>query len=131
MTFRLFLLIVASVSLSALAQLALKIGTTAAKSGASGAASASASGAGVGGEMGALLQSPMVYVGLGLYGFGALLWLFVLGRAPLSLAYPFVGMGFILTMAAGSLYLGEHLSAGRLIGTLLIAAGCVLVARSA
>ncbi len=133
MTFRLFLLIVASVSLSALAQLALKIGTSAAKSGASGAASASASvsGAGLGGEMGALLQSPMVYVGLGLYGFGALLWLFVLGRAPLSLAYPFVGMGFILTMAAGSLYLGEHLSAGRLIGTLLIAAGCVLVARSA
>lgn len=122
MTLRLFLLILASVSLSALAQLALKMGTTAA---------ASARTAGVGGEVGGLIQSPMVLVGLGLYGVGALLWLFVLGRAPLSLAYPFVGMGFILTMLAGAWCLGESLSAARVGGTLLIAVGCVLVARSA
>lgn len=122
MTLRLFLLILASVSLSALAQLALKMGTTAA---------ANARTAGVGGEVGGLIQSPMVLVGLGLYGVGALLWLFVLGRAPLSLAYPFVGMGFILTMLAGTFWLNESLSVARIAGTLLIAAGCVLVARSA
>jgi len=122
MTLRLFLLILASVSLSALAQLALKIGT----SGATAARSA-----GLGGEMGGLMQSPMIFVGLGLYGFGALLWLFVLGRAPLSLAYPFVGIGFILTMFAGIFYLNEGVSAARVAGTLMIAVGCVLVARSA
>ncbi|MGE4430878.1 MAG: hypothetical protein AB7E05_09095 [Sphingobium sp.] len=122
MTLRLFLLILASVSLSALAQLALKIGTTSA---------AAARANGIGGEMGGLIQSPMVFVGLGLYGLGALLWLFVLGRAPLSLAYPFVGIGFILTMLAGMLYLHESMSAARIAGTLLIALGCVLVARSA
>lgn len=122
MTLRLFLLILASVSLSALAQLALKIGTTAAASGRS---------AGMGGEIGGLVQSPMIIVGLGLYGVGALLWLFVLGRAPLSLAYPFVGMGFILTMLAGAFWLDESVSLARIVGTLLIATGCVLVARSA
>lgn len=122
MTLRLFLLIIASVSLSAIAQLALKIGTSNA---------AAARSAGLGGEMGGLLQSPMIFVGLGLYGFGALLWLFVLGRAPLSLAYPFVGLGFILTMLAGILYLNEGVSAARIAGTLMIALGCVLVARSA
>lgn len=122
MTLRLFLLILASVCLSALAQLALKIGT-----GSAAAARAN----GLGGEMGGLLQSPMVFVGLGLYGLGALLWLFVLGRAPLSLAYPFVGIGFILTMLAGVLYLNEGVSAARVAGTLMIALGCVLVARSA
>lgn len=122
MTLRLFLLILVSVSLSALAQLALKIGANAA---------ASARAAGIGGEVGGLVQSPMVIVGLGLYGVGALLWLFVLGRAPLSLAYPFVGIGFILTMLAGALCLNENLSAARVGGTLLIAIGCVLVARSA
>ena len=122
MTLRLFLLILASVSLSALAQLALKIGTSSA---------ASARSAGLGGEMGGLMQSPMIFVGLGLYGFGALLWLFVLGRAPLSLAYPFVGIGFILTMLAGIFYLHEGVSFSRVAGTLMIAAGCVLVARSA
>lgn len=122
MTLRLFLLILASVSLSAIAQLALKMGTVSA---------ASARAAGIGGEMAGLVRSPMVLVGLGLYGVGALLWLFVLGRAPLSLAYPFVGMGFILTMLAGALCLDESLNAARIGGTLLIAAGCVLVARSA
>ena len=122
MTLRLFLLILTSVGLSALAQLALKIGTSNA---------APARSAGIGGEIGGLLQSPMVLVGLVLYGFGALLWLFVLGRAPLSLAYPFVGIGFILTMLAGTLYLGESVSVARIAGTLLIALGCVLVARSA
>lgn len=122
MTIRLFLLILASVSLSALAQLALKIGTSAA---------ATARSIGTHSEVGSLLSSPMVYVGLGLYGLGAMLWLFVLGRAPLSLAYPFVGMGFILTMLAGVLYLNEGASVPRIAGTLLIAVGCVLVARSA
>jgi len=122
MTLRLFLLIVVSVSLSALAQLALKIGANAA---------AGAQTAGIGQEVGGLAQSPMVIVGLGLYGLGALLWLFVLGRVPLSLAYPFVGMGFILTMFAGTFVLQENLSGARIVGTLLIATGCVLVARSA
>lgn len=122
MTLRLFLLILASVSLSALAQLALKIGTTAAASGRS---------TGIGSEIGGLAQSPMILLGLCLYGVGALLWLFVLGRAPLSLAYPFVGIGFILTMLAGAWWLHESLSAARIAGTLMIAAGCVLVARSA
>ena len=122
MTLRLFLLILASVALSALAQLALKIGTTAARNSRT---------TGIGNEMGSLVQSPMIILGLGLYGVGAVLWLFVLGRAPLSLAYPFVGLGFILTMLAGTFWLNESLSAVRVAGTLLIAAGCVLVARSA
>src|SRR3546814_9074907 len=91
MTLRLFLLILASVSLSALAQLALKMGTTAAANGRAN---------GLGGEVGGLIQSPMVLLGLGLYGVGALIWLFVLGRAPLSLAYPFVGMGFEIGRAS-------------------------------
>lgn len=122
MTVRLLLLILASVSLSALAQLALKIGTTAAAGGRS---------TGIGGEIGGFAQSPMIILGLALYGIGALLWLFVLGRAPLSLAYPFVGIGFILTMLAGAFWLNESISVARIAGTLLIAIGCVLVARSA
>lgn len=78
-----------------------------------------------------MLSSPMILIGLALYGLSALVWLFVLARAPLSLAYPFVGLGFILTMASGAWILGESVSTGRIVGTLLIAAGCVLVARSA
>lgn len=109
MSVRLFLLILASVTLSALAQLALKSGT------ASAAPARYKGGAGT--ELLAMGQSPLVLAGL--------------ARAPLSLAYPFVGLGFILTMLAGALVLGEQLTAGRIAGTLLIACGCALVARSA
>ncbi len=122
MTPRLLLLILASVSLSALAQLSLKLG-------AGQLANDRANGAGR--EMVALATSPMVIGGLALYGIGAVLWLFVLGRAQLSLAYPFVGLGFILTMLAGALVLGEPVGTARIAGTLLIVAGCVLVARTA
>ena len=40
-------------------------------------------------------------------------------------------MGFILTMLAGAFWLNESVSLARVAGTLLIATGCVLVARSA
>lgn len=122
MSSKLFLLVLASVTLSAVAQLLLKLGASDATR------VRLAQG---GGELQGLLTSPLVLTGLALYGVGALLWLFVLARTPLSLAYPFVGIGFILTMAAGLLVLGEQISAARVAGTLLIAGGCVLVARSA
>lgn len=122
MSLRLFLLVLASVALSALAQLALKTGAT--------RVSASRP-AGAGVELLGMAQSPLVLTGLALYGLGAVLWLFVLARAPLSLAYPFVGLGFVLTMLAGVFVLGEQVGAARIAGTLMIAAGCVLVARSA
>lgn len=122
MTLRLLLLIIISVGLSAGAQVALK----------SGADKVRALGqTGVANELWAMAQNPLIWTGLLLYGFGAMIWLFVLGRAPLSLAYPFVGLGFIMTMTAGAIFFSESLSAERICGTLLIVAGCVLVARSA
>lgn len=124
MSLRLFLLILGSVALSALAQLALKSGT-------SSAAARHGPGGTAGAELLALAQSPLILAGLALYGLGAVLWLFVLARAPLSLAYPFVGLGFILTLLAGALVLGEQVGAARIVGTVLIACGCALVARSA
>lgn len=114
-----FLLILFSVSLSALAQLLLKTGV----------GRVGASHAGID-TMLAYLTSPWVLGGLMLYGLGALAWLFVLARLPLSAAYPFVGLGFILTMLIGVSVLGEAVSTGRVAGTLLIALGCVFVARS-
>jgi drug/metabolite transporter (DMT)-like permease len=123
MTLRLFMLILISVSLSAMAQLALKLGVQAA-----GSNSASTE---FGGRLWTLLRSPMVFAGFGLYGVGAVLWLLVLSRAPLSVAYPFVGLGFILTLIAGASYLHEDVSWVRILGTVFIAAGCALVARSA
>lgn len=117
----LLLLIFTSVGMSACAQLMLKTGV--ASGGADPAASPTSS-------LVAFLTSPYVVGGLALYGLGAVVWLFVLARLPLTAAYPFVGLGFIMTMLLGMVALGEVVSSVRIVGTLMIACGCVLVARS-
>ncbi|NBC36508.1 EamA family transporter [Novosphingobium sp. FSY-8] len=117
----LLVLILTSVAMSACAQLLLKLGVSSVRvAGDAGAAQ---------GVM-AYLLSPWVIGGLGLYGLGAVVWLYVLARLPLSAAYPFVGIGFVLTMLLGVVALGESLSAWRVAGTALIALGCICVSRS-
>lgn len=78
----------------------------------------------------AISSSPLVWVGLAVYFASAVVWLLVLARTQVSLAYPFVGLGFVVTMLLGWLLHGDDLSLPRVTGTLLIAAGAVLVGRS-
>lgn len=66
--------------------------------------------------------------GFFLYGLGAVIWLFVLAKLDVSLAYPFVAIGFLLTMALGCLLFGEPLTARKVMGTLIVAGGIYLVA---
>lgn len=70
-----------------------------------------------------------VVLGLGLYFLSALVWLGVLARVEVSFAYPFVGLGFILTMLLGWLLMGDQLGPQRIAGTLLVAGGVLLIAR--
>lgn len=79
----------------------------------------------------AIATSPHIIGGLTLYVLSTLVWLSVLAKLDLSVAYPFVGLGFIATMFLGMLVLGEQVTPIRVAGTLLIFAGCALVARSA
>jgi multidrug transporter EmrE-like cation transporter len=75
----------------------------------------------------AVTTSPMVWVGLFLYGFSAVVWLFVLAKLPVSVAYSFVALGFLLTMSLGCVVLGEPLTLRKLAGTALIMLGILLV----
>lgn len=77
-----------------------------------------------------ILVDPYVVGGLFLYFGAAMLWLFVLAKVEVSYAYPFVALGFVITAMAGWLLFDDAMSSGRVLGTLLICAGVVLVARS-
>lgn len=124
MKWPLFALILFSVSLSAIAQIVLKTGmsspsvTQVMKLGSPFAMAIQ------------IALNPWVLGGLGLYFLGAMVWLFVLARVDVSVAYPFVGLGFILTMILGKYVMGDDITVSRLAGTLLVAAGVVLIARS-
>lgn len=78
----------------------------------------------------AVFTNPLVLTGLAVYFLSAILWMVVLSRTEVSLAYPFVSLGFVVTMILGALLYGEALTVGRVIGTLLIVSGVVVLARS-
>jgi uncharacterized membrane protein len=77
-----------------------------------------------------VLTHPFVVVGLGLYVLGAVAWLTVLSRGPLSLAYPMLALGYAITPTLAWLVLGESLTSLRWVGIGTICLGVVLVARS-
>jgi len=116
-------LIFISVALSAFAQIALKHGMSSAQA-QRAVASSEVSG------LAAIATNPYIVLGFALYGLGAILWLGVLAKIDVGQAYPFVGLGFVLTMGFGILFLGEAFSLMRAAGTLLVIGGVVLVAHS-
>lgn len=115
--------ILVSVVMSASAQIVLKLGMSGANIG------PSLSQKRWGDAAWLVASNPWVVLGLALYFLSAIVWLLVLSRVDVSFAYPFVGIGFILTMLMGWLALGDLMSPSRVVGTLLIAAGVVLIAR--
>lgn len=117
-------LILFTVTLSACAQLALKMGVTS-------PGLALAMKTGLTDSIFAALVSPLIWLGLGIYAFSVGLWLWVLSKVDLSVAYPFVGVSFLVTMAFGALFLNENITLPKVLGTVLIAVGCVLVSRAA
>jgi drug/metabolite transporter (DMT)-like permease len=77
-----------------------------------------------------ILRSPLVLLGLFLYGVGALAWIAVLSRLELSLAYPFLALNFVLITLSSRFLLGESVPSLRWLGILVIISGILLVARS-
>lgn len=118
------LLIVANVAMTSFAQIVLKAGM-----GAPDVVRALAAETRLPAMLTVLLH-PWIVVGLLLYAGAALVWLLVLSKVEVSLAYPFVGLGFVVTMGLAWAFLGEAISVGRVTGTLMIAAGIVVLAKT-
>ena len=67
---------------------------------------------------------------LALYGITTLAWVWVLRHAPLHLAYPFMGLAFLIVPCLGWLFLGEPIRMTTLIGGALILAGITITAHA-
>jgi drug/metabolite transporter (DMT)-like permease len=124
MTYLQFFIILATVFMSACAQLLLKLGMN----------KVEANGGLLDNGVLSLVQaifSPLVFSGIFIYGLSVLVWLWVLSKVDLSIAYPFVGVSFIFTLLFGIFLLDESLNVYKIIGTLMIAAGCFFIVKSA
>lgn len=78
----------------------------------------------------AAATNPYLIGGLAFYGLGAITWIMVLTRVPLSWAYPILALNQVLILLVAALFLGEQVSAMRWGGVLLIITGVFLVSRS-
>ena len=68
---------------------------------------------------------------LALYGITTLVWIWVLRHAPLHLAYPFMGLAFLIVPCLGWLFLGEPIHIQTIVGGALILIGIAIAAHAA
>ena len=73
------------------------------------------------------LLEPFVIFGIALYIMSTVLWLVVLSQEELSLVYPLVGTGYVLTAILAKIFFKEKLTMLRIIGILLVIAGAYLI----
>jgi len=77
-----------------------------------------------------VIRSPFIWLGFVGFGGGALFWLAVLSRAPLSLAYPILASSYLVVVIEAWLFLRERVTWQRLLGVAIIIVGVVMVGLS-
>jgi drug/metabolite transporter (DMT)-like permease len=118
-----FFIAILSIALSVAAQFSLKAGMS------SGTVKALLDQPHSAGTLFRIVLDKYILGGFFLYALGALVWLGVLSRWEVSKAYPLVGLGFIFTLVVGY-FVGEQVTAARVMGVLLVCAGVYLIGGS-
>ncbi len=77
-----------------------------------------------------VVSNPFIIGGLFSYVISVCVWLLVLSRVDVGLAYPMTSLAYILTAIAGFYIFHEHLSLTRMVGIAIILLGVCLVART-
>jgi drug/metabolite transporter (DMT)-like permease len=77
-----------------------------------------------------LARIPAMWAALALYAAATLLWVRILSTVPLTRAYPFAALAFILVPAAGYFLFDEPVNARYALGTAFIIAGVIVAAGS-
>ena len=69
---------------------------------------------------------------IGFAGFigGSIFWLSVISRVSLSLAYPMLGLGYVIIAAESWIFLGEGFHWLRIVGSVVVGIGVALVGLS-
>lgn len=71
--------------------------------------------------------NPWILGGMFLHVSALAVWLWALSRVDISFAYPFLALGYVLVSVMAWLWLGEELSAQRLVGMAIIIAGIIVL----
>jgi len=77
-----------------------------------------------------LALEPHILGGLACYVISVAVWILALSRVQVSIAYPMLSLGYVVTAFAAWWLMGEPVSAMRMSGIAVIIVGVYLVARS-
>jgi drug/metabolite transporter (DMT)-like permease len=77
-----------------------------------------------------IVQNPNIWIGFIGFGGGSVFWLSVISRVPLSLAYPMLGLMYVIIVIESWIFLGEGFHPLRAIGSLVVGLGVALVGLS-
>jgi len=78
-----------------------------------------------------LILNAWFITGMCLYAISIGLWMAVLGKTEVSLAYPLLSIGYIITAFIGYFFLHENVNLLRIIGLITICIGIIIISRSA
>lgn len=76
------------------------------------------------------ITSPYIWAGMLIYVLATVIWLNVLSKLPLSLAYPLMSAAYVFGLILAKTVLGEQISLTRWAGAFVIIMGMVLVSRA-
>ncbi len=77
-----------------------------------------------------VLRSGWVWIGLGMTAVGLVIWLAALSEGELSFVYSIGSLQYILALLTARFLLKEKVSRARLLGTVLVACGVLLITMS-
>lgn len=77
-----------------------------------------------------ILLNPFIWIGFVGFGLGAVFWLAVLSRAPLSIAYPILALSYFVVVVEARLILHERVTWKRILGVSIIVLGVIVVGLS-
>jgi multidrug transporter EmrE-like cation transporter len=78
-----------------------------------------------------ILLQPYILAGLASYVVSVPVWIVVLSRVPVSVAYPMLSIGYVVNCVFGYLLFKENLTLLKVLGIGIIIVGVILVARPA
>lgn len=74
-----------------------------------------------------VLFSPYIFTGLVMYGVATVIWLFILSKVQLSVAYPLQSLAYIITLFGAYYIFGEPLTFWKVVGVLFIMLGVSII----
>jgi uncharacterized membrane protein len=80
-------------------------------------------------SLASVLVNPFVLLGFVMYGLSTIFWLIALSKKDLSFVYPFISLTYVLVLVLSSLVLKESIGLNKLVGTLIIIFGLIIIAR--